>query len=107
MVSYEYAGKLGEPTTAGDEGQGAMNKYLLFYAYKDYQGGAYDFHSIHDTIEAARQAGIDYWSDGDVRLSSWMHLAHLTDGGLKVIEVLDIPGTEWDDDDTELAWRAV
>jgi hypothetical protein len=81
-----------------------MPLYLLFFGYKDTGGGADDFHSVHTDLDAAKQAGIDEWKDGDVRLGSWMHLAELTESDLRIIAVLNIPGTEYDETGL-LEWR--
>jgi hypothetical protein len=70
--------------------------YLLFYGYKDRDGGADDFHSAHTDLEAAKAAGIAEWEDGDSRLSSWMHLARFDGATMDIIANLNIPDTEYD-----------
>lgn len=82
-----------------------LDLYLLFYGYKDSEGGAYDFHSIHSTADDARHAGIHHWSDGDIRLGSWMHLAHLSGNEMRVVARLNLPGSE-QDEGVGLVWKA-
>jgi hypothetical protein len=79
-------------------------RYLLFGGNKDLQGGAHDFYGAHDTISEARQWGLDYYADRDVRLGSWMHLAEFDGEVMRVLEWLNLPGSERAETDT-LEWR--
>lgn len=83
-----------------------MNKrFFLFYAWKEWMGGAYDFFGVYATADEARQAGIAYWKEAGTRLGSEMHLAELRDDKMKIIDRLNIPDTEQAEDKERLFWR--
>lgn len=68
--------------------------YLLFGAYHDGEGGAWDFHGAYLSEDEARATGLRFYADGDCRLDSWMHLATFDGVTMRVIAVLSIPNTE-------------
>lgn len=86
-----------------------MKWYLLFYRYKDNEGGACDFYGAYTDLEEAKRQGIAYWEDTGARLSSWMHLAEFDGTDMSVLFALHIPDTEYADgeEDDELEWREV
>lgn len=79
----------------------AIGKFLVFWGWKDREGGAHDFGGCFDTIGKAMDRG-EGLAD-DARMSSWCHIARLdlSENTLKIMAVLALPGSEHYDDYTD------
>lgn len=81
----------------------------MFYAFgnwKEVEGGAYDYIGTYRTLEEAQNTILAFDWIQNPRLSTWVHIAQVTDDGLRIVSMLNIPGTE-QAKDNEYGWVEV